>query len=183
MVGEGQRAAVGLALRELRAHRWYAVHTLPHKEDLAELNLNRQDFVTFTPRAIKSVRHARQFRVKEQAFFPRYLFVALDVQRQMWRSVNGTIGVTSLVSSGGRPIAMPTGVVERFIELSDERGILNFGPKLKVGDRVEILSGPFASLIGTLQSLDAAGRVRVLLELLGGEVPVTTRVDGILPVR
>jgi transcription antitermination factor NusG len=183
VVGEGQSTAVKLLSEELRSRRWYAVHTLPYKEALAELNLNRQGFVTFTPRAVKSVRHARQFRLKEQAFFPRYLFISLDLQRQMWRSVNGTIGVISLVASAGRPMAMPQGVVERFIELSDDRGILNFGPKLKVGDKVEILSGPFASLIGTLKSIDAAGRVRVLLELLGGEVPVTTRVDAVLPVR
>jgi transcriptional antiterminator RfaH len=174
----GQNAAV-----ELGSPRWYAVHTLPHKEDLAEINLNRQGFATFTPRAVKSVRHARQFRMKEQAFFPRYLFITLDLQRQMWRSVNGTLGVAVLVTSGGRPAPMPKGIVERFIELSGDRGIMNFGPKLKVGDKVEILSGPFASLIGTLESLDAAGRVRVLLELLGGEVPVRTRVDAVLPVR
>lgn len=162
--------------------RWYAVHTLPHKEELAEINLKRQGFATFMPRAVKSVRHARQFRVREQAFFPRYLFIALDIKRQMWRSVFGTIGVTTLVTSGGNPAPLPIGVVERLIELSDEQGVMNFGPKLKVGDKVEIMSGPFASLIGVLKSLDASGRVRVLLELLGGEVPVRTTVDAVLPV-
>ena len=162
--------------------RWYAVHTLPHKEELAELNLKRQGFTTFTPRAVKSVRHARQFRFKEHAFFPRYLFIALDIKRQMWRSVYGTIGVATLVTSAGRPAPLPVGIVERFIELADDRGIMNFGPKLKVGDKVEMMSGPFASLIGVLQSLDSSGRVRVLLELLGGEVPVRTTMDAILPV-
>ena len=149
---------------------------------MAAINLRRQGFSTFTPRTVKSVRHARQFRVKAQAFFPRYLFIALDLKRQMWRSVNGTIGVTGLVTAGGRPQPLPIGIVERLIALSDERGIVNFGPKLKVGDKVEIMSGPFAKMIGVLTSLDAAGRVRVLLALLGGEVPVTTRVDAVLPV-
>src|SRR5262249_14310032 len=115
-------------------------------------------------------------------FFPRYLFVALDLRRQMWRSIYGTIGVATLVTSGGRPTPLPIGIVERLIELSDDRGIVNFGPKLKAGDRVEIMSGPFASLIGVLESLDASGRVRVLLEILGGEVPVRTTVDAVLPV-
>ena len=162
--------------------RWYAVHTLPHKEELAEINLNRQGFSTFTPRAVKSVRHARQFRLKEQAFFPRYVFVALDVQRQMWRSVNGTFGVVSLVTLGGRPAPLPVGIVERFMNSRTSGESSTFGPRLQVGGKVEILSGPFATLIGTLKSLDASGRVKVLLELLGGEVPVTTRVDAVLPV-
>jgi transcription termination/antitermination protein NusG len=182
LIGEREGKSVGAVGGSVDHRRWYAVHTLPHKEEFAEINLNRQGFSTFTPRSVKSVRHARQFRIKEQAFFPRYVFVALDIQRQMWRSVNGTFGVVSLVTSGGRPVALPRGIVEHFIELADERGIMNFGPRLQVGGRVEILSGPFASLIGTLKSLDAAGRVKVLLELLGGEVPVTTRVDAVLPV-
>jgi hypothetical protein len=35
------------------------------------------------------------------------------------------------------------------------------------GKAVRILSGPFADFIGTLEQLDEAGRVQVLLELMG----------------
>jgi transcriptional antiterminator RfaH len=37
---------------------------------------------------------------------------------------------------------------------------------------VRVSAGPFADLVGRLQQLDDSGRVRILLEVLGGEVPV-----------
>jgi transcriptional antiterminator RfaH len=40
------------------------------------------------------------------------------------------------------------------------------------GQSVRILSGPFADSIGELERLDDAGRVRVLLEMMGTAVPI-----------
>ena len=42
-----------------------------------------------------------------------------------------------------------------------------------------LLTGPFAQLVGTLDRLDANGRVRVLLETMGGSVPVTIAGDAL----
>jgi transcriptional antiterminator RfaH len=43
---------------------------------------------------------------------------------------------------------------------------------LRIGQGVCILAGPFGDRIGELIGLDDAGRVRVLIELLGGRIPV-----------
>src|SRR5213594_3067034 len=72
--------------------RWYAVHTLPLRESYAQGHLRNQAFRTFLPKRRKTVRHARRLRAVEAAFFPRYLFVVLDLARHQWRSVNGTFG-------------------------------------------------------------------------------------------
>ena len=37
---------------------------------------------------------------------------------------------------------------------------------------MRVTAGPFAELIGTLERLDDQGRVRVLLDILGGKIPV-----------
>ena len=54
---------------------------------------------------------------------------------------------------------------------------------LGLGDRVRVLSGPFADLVGELTRIDGAGRVTVLLQLLGGEVPVSIARAALLPAR
>ena len=41
----------------------------------------------------KMRRHARKIDVVLAPFFPGYLFVQLDLQRDQWRSVNGTYGL------------------------------------------------------------------------------------------
>jgi len=160
--------------------RWYVAMTLPHKERLAEANLANQSYRSFLPIHLETRRHARQFRTVLAPVFPRYIFVIIDVGQQRWRSVNGTLGVQRLITDGERPSAVPPGVVETLIQSSDQRGALIYKTDdLAIGDRVRLVAGPFAGSLGVLQRLDGAGRVQVLLELLGGPVKVTAARDTV----
>ena len=123
-----------------------------------------RDSGRFSPKRHKTVRHARKLRHVDAAFFPRYLFVGLDLDRDRWRSVNGTYGVASLVMQNSRPHPVPRGVVEALIASADARGILLFGERLKVGGTIRLLAGAFAEQLATLESMDDLGRIRVLLE-------------------
>jgi transcription elongation factor/antiterminator RfaH len=162
--------------------RWYAVHTQLFAEARAEGQLHRQGFRTFQPKRHKTVRHARRQSTVEAPFFPRYLFIVLDLARHQWRSVNGTFGVSRLVMWGDRPQPVPRGVVEALIAAADARGILQFGEKLQVGGPVRLMAGPFAEQLAILDRLDDAGRVRVLLDILGRQVAISTAANNVLPV-
>ncbi len=154
--------------------RWYVAMTLPRKERVAAANLANQHFRNFVPIHLETRRHARQFRTALAPVFPRYIFVILDVGRQRWRSVDGTLGVQRLITDGERPLPVAPGIVETLVQSSDQRGALVYAAdNLAIGDRVELVAGPFAGSLGVLQRLDGAGRVQVLLELLGGAVKVT----------
>jgi transcriptional antiterminator RfaH len=52
---------------------------------------------------------------------------------------------------------------------------------LKQGQTVVVTAGPFADLVGQLERLDDNGRVRVLLELMGGKVQVSLPQTQIAP--
>ena len=157
--------------------RWYAVHTQPHREIRAQSQLENQGFSTYLPKRLKTVRHARKLRTTTAPFFPRYLFVSLDLRQHQWRSVNGTFGVSSLVMAGERPQPVPPGVVEAMVAATEQNGLLSFEQKLAVGASVRLLAGPFAEQLGTLERLDDSGRVRVLLEIMGGTIPVQVARD------
>ena len=64
---------------------------------------------------------------------------------------------------------------------TDEANLTLFTSGLTTGQSVRILSGPFANFVGTLERLDDAGRVRVLLEMMGTAVPVALRRSAICP--
>ncbi len=171
-------------LRLGSGERWYVATTLPRKERLAEANLATQNYRSFLPIHVETQRHARQFRTVLAPVFPRYIFVVLDVSRQRWRSVNGTLGVQRLITDGERPLAVAPGVVETLVQSSDQRGALIYrADDLAIGDRVKLVAGPFAGSLGILQRLDGAGRVQVLLELLGGVVRVTAGRDKVAAAR
>jgi transcriptional antiterminator RfaH len=161
--------------------RWYLVHTLPHGERRSQLHLGAQGFRTHFPTIRKTIRHARQLRTVRAPLFPRYIFLILDLGRDRWLSVWGTVGVSSLYTCENRPVPVPEGIVETLIENTDEANLALFSNGLTTGHSVRILSGPFTNFVGKLERLDAAGRVRVLLEMMGTEVPVALRRSAICP--
>jgi transcription antitermination factor NusG len=154
--------------------RWFAVQSRPHREAVAVAQLHNQGFRVFLPLRSKTWRHARRIETRFVPFFPSYLFVALDLDRDRWRSVNGTFGVQRLVMAGddSRPVPLPRGFIEALQGQADDRGYLRLDELLRVGQTVRIVSGPFGDRIGELVHLDDSGRVRLLIELLGGRVPV-----------
>ena len=71
------------------------------------------------------------------------------------------------------PARVPDGTVDAIRE-AEEAGQFDYSrqiAQLKPGDRVKVASGPFADLIGHLQSHVSHERVRVLLEILGRHAP------------
>jgi transcriptional antiterminator RfaH len=151
--------------------RWYVARSLPRQETRAEFQLLRQGFPVFLPLATKTVRHARKLRTVKCPVFPSYMFVVLDIDRDRWRSVNSTSGVASLIMQGETPQPVPGGIVENLLRLTDQDGIVRFDGNLRLGQPVRVVAGPFANAIGTLDRLDASGRVRVLLDIMKGKVP------------
>jgi transcription elongation factor/antiterminator RfaH len=160
---------------------WFLVHTLPRSEKRAQMHLRAQGFKTYLPQFLKTIRHARKFRMVQAPLFPRYIFIILDLKRDRWLSVRSTIGVSCLFSCAGYPIPAPAGIVESLIEHGSVANLALLDTKLNKGQPVRILSGPFADLVGTLDRLDEAGRVRVLLNIMGGAVPIALHRSALAP--
>lgn len=162
------------------ARKWSVVGVQPGKEARAEWHLRLQGFETYTPRHKTVVRHARRTHLRLAPFFPGYMFVSLDMERSRWRSINGTIGVRSLLMQGERPAFCPAGLVEQMIAMTDADGLLDLSSSLRPGQRVRIVVGPMAEMLGTLEKMDRAGRVRVLVEIMNREIALTLPVSDLV---
>jgi transcriptional antiterminator RfaH len=160
--------------------RWYVVKTLPRREIFAGEQLENQGFTVFLPKQVKTIRHARRVHTTFAAFFPSYLFVSLDVERQAWRSINGTRGVSHLITQRERPVAAPAGVVEGLIAACDPRGVLVEGPWLEIGQEVRITHGPFMDQTAVIDRFGNAEGVRLLLEIMGAIVPVEAKREHLI---
>jgi transcription elongation factor/antiterminator RfaH len=156
---------------------WYVVYTQPRGEARAVQHLVAQGYNVFAPFLPKKVRHARQSKVFMVSLFPRYVFVALDLSHDMWRSINGTAGVCSLVTSADRPLPLPSGFVEALIAAHASGVQWGQDEGFQVNQSARFDSGPFAELIGRIQCMDGNGRVKVILEIMGRSVSVQTSVS------
>ncbi len=166
---------------EVAGERWFVVHTQPRAESRAIFHLQRQGYRVFCPRYAKTARHARKAKIVHAPLFPNYLFLRLDIARDQWHSVNGTRGVVRLIMQGETPQPVPHGIIEALQARMRANGAIKWDPTFKIGQSVRIADGPFANFMGTLEHLDAEGRVRVLLDLLGRAVPVALRCEQLLP--
>lgn len=159
--------------------RWYLVNAQTGRELIAVEHLKRQGYRPFLPTTWRTIRHARKIRNERAAYFPGYLFVPLDLSRDRWRSIDGTIGVLRIVKANGTPSAAPNGLVETLLDATGKDGVLELaGGVLREGQSVRIIRGPFADQLATVEAMSGADRVRVLLSIMNQRVPVAlTRAD------
>ncbi len=154
--------------------QWCVAYTQPGKEMLACQHLMAQGFTVYLPRFRKMRRHARRVDYVLSALFPRYLFVAIDTKTQRWRSVNGTRGISYLLSADDQPLTVPGGVVERLQAQEEDGEIVPLDglSLLLPGAGLQVVDGPFAGLDAKFEAMDGAQRVQLLLNFLGRETRI-----------
>ncbi len=159
--------------------RWYVVQTQVNGEAKAAQNLLRQGYEIYLPRYLKRRRHARKVDFTAKPLFPRYMFVAVDMATQRWRSIQSTFGVARLVSNGDHPATVPEGVVQALRAREDGKGFIRLDskPAFAYGDKVRVLAGAFMDSAGLFNGLADHDRVSILLDMLGRKVRVLLDAD------
>jgi transcriptional antiterminator RfaH len=166
-------------MSEATSARWYVVQTQVNGEAKAAQNLQRQGYDFYLPRYLKRRRHARKVDFTAKPLFPRYMFVAIDMATQRWRSIQSTFGVTRLVCNGDDPAVVPDGVVPALKAREDDKGFvkLDLRPTFTPGDKVRVLAGAFMDHAGLFNGLADHDRVSILLDMLGRKVRVLLDAD------
>lgn len=82
---------------------------------------------------------------------------------------------------GERPLPVADQIVTELIDRAEPSGLLAAPPSMEPGQKVRLTTGPFAGLVGTLAALDDRQRVKVLLDLMGTEIAVSTPGVGLVP--
>jgi transcription elongation factor/antiterminator RfaH len=151
---------------------WYVIHTKPGDEDRVRINLHNQEIETFFP-LLETYQYCNGRMIpKIRPLFPNYLFAKLDLELHYYK-VKWTRGVNKILGSRNEPIPISEKVIQTVKERSGKDNLVKLEDELKDGDMVQINSGPFKSLRGVFQKMmSSKGRVRILLSLIGIDVPV-----------
>lgn len=123
-------------------------------------------------------------------FFPRYVFVRFDMDRDNWREIFKFVGVGGMVCEG----YLPVWVSDALIESIKKREVDGAVPGktlarviFSVGDHVRVTDGPFASFPGivekgldvSIEELDTDTRIKVAVNLFGRPTPVDLELSQI----
>jgi transcriptional antiterminator RfaH len=168
---------------------WFCLRTQTKREHVAAQHLKELEGVeVFCPRLRyrKATRRGKVWWV--EPLFPGYLLAKFSL-RDMERAVTFCQGVRGLVRFGSEVPPVP----EAFVcSLRDEirnggadgKELLTVSPVLAPGDEVEMATGPFQGMRGTVVSVAPANeRVKILLEFLGRDSAVDVDLFSVLLPR
>ena len=162
------------------AVKWYALFSKPRKETQIESYLKSKGVVTFYPTL--KVDPVNPRAAKRRGFFPRYLFIQVDLEEVGISGLEWIPGAVGLVQFGGVPVPIPDEFIDelqqRLVQIERVGGLHLDG--LKRGDKVKITSGPFAGAEAVFDAhLSAEQRVQVLLHWLGRQTKVKVNANAV----
>jgi transcription antitermination factor NusG len=141
---------------------WYCVQTNPRQEHLAVMHLGNRGFTVMFPQYTHP-------RTNHQCpLFPGYLFSSFDVEKTNWKLIFTTPGVKHLfMRTQGIPLPIPQHLIDNIEQqIQDSQWRASELPDVRVGDKVRILDGPFASFEGVC-SMTATKRIEVMITIFG----------------
>ena len=141
---------------------WFVAHTHSMKEQIAEQHLREQGFDVYLPHFKKMRRHARKVEEVLAPLFPRYLFVAMEIEAAHWSCVNSARGVSYLLQNDGFPAEIPKKVVDSLKETVDGFISINSLAAFIKGDKVRVLKGVFKDHLAIFETMGAKQRTQLL---------------------
>jgi len=167
---------VGLTIME----RWYVVQTKVRQELNALENLSRQGYHCFYPRIKQWHKRRGKRYLSEEAFFPGYLFISLDLGKTNTAPIRSTRGVTGLVRFGYQIQPVPEAVIEMLQQRTDSMDVVSVLPvDFKPGQQVRVEEGPLEGLTAIFQTKKGEDRAILLLGLLGAQRRVEAPIASI----
>ena len=158
---------------------WFILQFKSNSHHLAEKNLTRQGFETFLPLHESTIRRSSRFVNTSKPLFPGYMFIRFDKAESEWHKINSTYGVSRLITFNSHLKSIPTKFVDSLMKRYDLSGKLLPIKKLKEGDQVAILKGPFANFIATVEKYEADQRIWILMDLMGRKTKIITPSDAL----
>lgn len=155
--------------------KWYCLRAQTRREHIAAGHLRALDGVAVLCPQIRYRKATRRGKVWfQEAMFPGYLFARFD-RLESESMVKYSPGVSGLVHFGTKVPSVPDSFIAELQShlqeqtAGDANGeVIILTPVVKVGDEVEVASGPLAGESGqVVQVLGARERVMLMIEILG----------------
>ncbi len=161
--------------------RWYIVHTYSGYENKVKVNLEKRIeymnmgdkiFRIEVPQKTVVQMKGGKKQEKEEKVFPGYVLVEMIMDEDSWYVVRHTSGVTKFVGSVKKPIPVKESEIKRILHRTSSQ-VEKVELDVKVGDKVRIISGPFADFdADIIEVYPDKSKLRASVSIFGRETPV-----------
>jgi len=162
------------------SEHWYALHVRSRFEKQVQTHLEDKGYEVFYPTYTSARQWSDRVKSLSLPLFPGYVFCRFNVNARL--PILITPGVNQVVGAGKTPIMVDEP------ELATIRRVIESGvaaqpwPYLKVGETVQVESGPLEGLTGIVTRIKNSNRLVVSVSLLMRSVAVELDRHRIKPV-
>lgn len=157
---------------------WYVLHTQTGAEDRAKAGIERRmqqtalktyvEEVVVPTEQVSEVRGGKK-RITTRRFFPGYILIKMDMNKESWYLIKTTPGVTSFIGPGRQPQRLSESEVNNILKRTVETESKP-SPKVsfELSEPVRITQGPFGNFNGTVTEVyPDRGKLKVSVPVFG----------------
>lgn len=174
-------AAESVVAADFATTRWYAAQTCSRHEKRISEYLQARGVSSFLPLYSAQRRWADRKVKVELPLFPGYLFVHIPLTERL--RVLELPGVVRLVSARGQAVPIADAEIDSLRQGLSSGGNAEPHPFIKVGEKVQVIAGPFAGCTGILVRKKDSLRLVVSLDIIMRSVAVEVDACDIEPSR
>ena len=159
-------------------HKWYVVHTQTGSEEKARAGLESKlattalksyvSEIVVPTEQVSEIRGGKK-RITERKFFPGYILIKMDMNKESWYLVKTTPGITGFIGPGRKPASISEKEVETILRRTEDTETKPT-PKVtfEVGESIRIAEGPFANFNGTVMEVyPDRGKLKASVSIFG----------------
>ncbi len=158
--------------------KWYVIHTQTGAEERAKAGLESRmattalkqyiEEIVVPTEQVSEVRGGKK-RISTRKFFPGYIILKMEMNKESWYLVKTTPGITGFIGPGKRPQPLTENEVNNILKRTVETESKP-SPKIvfDIGEAVRIAQGPFANFNGSVMEVyPDRGKLKVSVSIFG----------------
>jgi transcriptional antiterminator NusG len=158
--------------------KWYVVHTQTGSEEKARAGLESRmsstalsdyiEEVVVPTEQVSEIRGGKK-RITARKFFPGYILIKMEMNKESWYLVKTTPGITGFIGPGRKPSPVSDSEVDSILRRTEDTE-LKPTPKtvFDIGESIRIAQGPFANFNGSVMEVyPDRGKLKVSVSIFG----------------
>jgi len=158
--------------------KWYVIHTQTGSEEKAKAGLESRmastelkkhiEEIVVPTEQVSEIRSGKK-RITSRKFFPGYIMIKMEMNKESWYLVKTTPGITGFIGPGRKPTPISDDEVKTILQRTEDTEVKPT-PKtiFDIGESIRIAEGPFANFNGAVTEVyPDRGKLKVSVSIFG----------------
>ena len=144
------------------------------KEEATKANLaDKIEEIIVPTHDITEVKRGKRIQRKKK-YFPGYVLLKSEMDNNIYHMIKNIKRVSGFLGSKGTPVPVSDKEIEKILgQIKDGVAQPKSGIEYSVGEKVQVVDGPFASFSGMVEGIDEEkSRLKVSVSIFGRPTPV-----------